>query len=176
MSQRILIAGIGNVFLGDDAFGVEVVRRLADRPLPCGVTVRDFGICGFDLACAIVDGYDAVVLVDATPRGGAPGTLYVIEPDVNSRIAENGSPPTLDGHTMSPDQVLQFVSALGGPIPPLRLVGCEPAAMANIDEPKTGLSPPVQRAVSDALDLIVSLIDDFCVEPMPEGASAATSG
>src|ERR1700734_1751902 len=78
---RILIAGIGNIFLGDDAFGSEVARRLAARPMPDGVKVVDFGIRGFDLTYALLDGSDATILVDATPRGGPPGTLYVIEPD-----------------------------------------------------------------------------------------------
>src|SRR6516225_7125141 len=86
---RILVAGIGNIFLGDDAFGVEVARRLAARPQPDGVRVADFGIRGIDLTYALLDGYETVILVDATPRGGQPGTLYVIEPDVGGP-AESG--------------------------------------------------------------------------------------
>ena len=82
--MTILIAGIGNIFFGDDAFGVEVVRRLAARPLPAGVVVKDFGIRGFDLACALQDGYDAVILVDAMQRGAPPGTLHVLEPETES--------------------------------------------------------------------------------------------
>ena len=86
---RILIAGIGNIFLGDDAFGVEVARRLVRRRLPDGVRVVDFGIRGLDLTYALLDGYEAVILVDAAPRGGPPGTLYVLEPPAGrSRRAE----------------------------------------------------------------------------------------
>src|SRR6202030_732892 len=84
MKERILIAGIGNIFLGDDAFGVEVVRRLAARKLPDAIRVVDFGIRGFDLAYALMEGYEITILVDATPRGGQPGTLYTIEPDLRS--------------------------------------------------------------------------------------------
>ncbi len=84
MKERILIAGIGNIFLGDDAFGVEVVRRLSRsaRKLPDEVRIVDFGIRGFDLAYALMEGYEVAILVDATPRGGVPGTLYTIEPDL----------------------------------------------------------------------------------------------
>src|SRR4028118_1049391 len=87
--ERVLIAGIGNIFLGDDGFGVEVVRRLADRPLPEGVEVKGFGIRGMDLAYALQDDYGLVVFVDATPRGGEAGTGYLIEPG----IAAHGDPP-----------------------------------------------------------------------------------
>ena len=93
MSPTILVAGIGNIFLGDDAFGSEVARRLLLKPWPAGVRVEDFGIRGFDLTFALMDGYDAVILVDATPRGGVPGTLYTIEPDLSEldQLAAGGA-------------------------------------------------------------------------------------
>ena len=80
--MKILVAGVGNIFLGDDAFGVEVARALSGRPLPEGVTVKDFGIRGFDLAYTMLDAWDTVILVDALSRGEAPGTLYLLEPDL----------------------------------------------------------------------------------------------
>src|SRR3954467_12260006 len=83
LTRRILVAGIGNVFLGDDGFGVALAERLAERELPAGVEVVDYGIRGMDLAYALQDGYDAVVFLDATPRGDQPGTLYVIEPELD---------------------------------------------------------------------------------------------
>jgi hydrogenase maturation protease len=154
---RILIAGIGNVFFGDDAFGVEVLRRLSRLPLPGHVRAMDFGIRGFDLACAMLDGYDSVLLVDATSRGGQPGTLYVIELDVEA-LAADGNPPLVTGHSLNPEQVILLVRALGGPLPRLWLVGCEPGELGSADEPRMGLSPAVAEAVELALPLIDSLI------------------
>ena len=175
MSRRILIAGVGNIFLGDDAFGLEVVRKLVDGPLPPGVTVRDFGIRGFDLACAIVDGYDAVVLVDATFRGGEPGTLFVIELDANATAARDRQSPALDGHTMNLDDVLEWVRTLGSPIPTLRLVGCEPAVLGDLENPWVGLSPQVARAAIDAQQLIESLVHELLYESAPKQASGISS-
>jgi hydrogenase maturation protease len=160
MGSRILIAGIGNIFLGDDAFGVEVLRRLVQQPLPDDVRAVDFGIRGFDLACTILDGYDAVILVDASPRGGTPGTLYVIEPDLDSLAADN-SVPQLDGHSLNPARVLESVLALCGPVPRIRLVGCEPATFGSDDQPQMGLSLAVAEAVERAVLLVRSLVEEF---------------
>jgi hydrogenase maturation protease len=164
MSQpRILIAGIGNIFLGDDAFGVEVLRRLAEQPLPAGVRAIDFGIRGFDLACAILEDYDSVILVDATHRGGEAGTLYVLEPDVEAATAGQ-TDMAMNGHSLTPAKVLQWLKALGGALPRLRVVGCEPATFGSQDQTATGLSPAVAAAVDEALPLILSLVDDLSCE------------
>src|SRR6476659_8714525 len=105
---RVLIAGVGNIFLGDDGFGVEVVQRLAQRPLPDGVRVVDFGIRGLDLTFALLDGYEAVILVDAVPRGGVPGTLYVLEPEPGA-ADEPGAPGTMvELHSLDPAKVLRL--------------------------------------------------------------------
>ena len=166
MGSRILVAGIGNIFLGDDAFGVEVLRRLAQQPLPDGVRAVDFGIRGFDLACAILDGYDAVILVDACPRGGTPGTVYVIEPDLDSLTGGN-TVQQLDGHSLNPARVLESVLALGGPVPRLRLLGCEPTAFGSDEQPQMGLSPAVAEAVERALPLLLSLVDELSANDAP---------
>src|SRR5262249_56961070 len=121
---RVLVAGVGNIFLGDDAFGVEVVRRLGRRPLPDGVRVVDFGIRGLDLTYALLDGHEAVILVDALPRGGEPGTLYVLEPEIGAPL---GDAPPVEGHGMDPVKVLHLAAAMGGQVGRLLLVGCEPA-------------------------------------------------
>jgi hydrogenase maturation protease len=161
---RILVAGIGNIFLGDDAFGVEVVARLARRSWPEGVCVADFGIRGFDLAYALMDPWDRVILVDALPRGGAPGTVYVLEPDVT----ELGQPePAGNAHGVDPMRVLRLVRALGGTLLPLCVVGCEPAAFGTDEEPATELSPPVRAAVAEAEKVIVSLIARTVSEEAP---------
>ena len=160
---RILIAGIGNIFFGDDAFGVEVFRRIVQQPLPDGVRAIDFGIRGFDLACAILEGYDAVILVDATVRGGPAGTLYVVEPDLEF-LESDETEPELEGHALSPARVLRWVQAIGGRTPPLRLVGCEPASLGSEDQPQMGLSPVVADAVERAVPLIRSLINEFVTE------------
>src|SRR5262245_38041928 len=157
-SPRILIAGVGNIFLGDDAFGVEVVRRLASRALPEGVRVADFGIRGFDLAFALLDAYDLAVLVDATPRGGHPGTLYVIEPEPEPSGTEN---VPVETHGMNLENVLRLVRSLGGSPPPLRVVGCEPATFGSEEEPALGLSPPVGAAVDEAVRLIEGLVAEY---------------
>jgi hydrogenase maturation protease len=152
----ILVAGIGNIFLGDDAFGVEVVHRLAERPLPGDVQVVDFGIRGFDLAHALMDASDATaVLVDATPRGGEPGTLYVLEAELD------GGEPALEPHGMDPVAVLRLVQVLGGRPPRVLVVGCEPATLDLDEQGQLGLSPPVAAAVDEAVHLIESLVADL---------------
>ena len=156
-SRRVLIAGIGNIFLGDDGFGVEVVRRLAGRELPEGVEVVDFGIRGLDLAYALQDDYDVVVFVDATPRGGEPGTVYLIEPE----IEEEGE-VMLDTHGMDPVKVIKFARALGaGPTRTL-VVGCEPQVVLSgedYDEMLMELSEPVRAAVEEAVKMVESLVE-----------------
>lgn len=155
--RRILVAGIGNVFFGDDGFGVEVARRLLERPQPDGVVVVDFGIRGRDLAYALLDGYDAAVFIDATPRGGRPGTLYVIEPQ------GGGTRGTLvDSHGLTPENALELASAMGGPLPVLRLVGCEPAAIPEPGGMAMGLSAPVAAAVTEAVGMVESLVVELC--------------
>jgi hydrogenase maturation protease len=153
MINRILVGGIGNVFFGDDGFGVEVARRLLERPQPDGVVVVDFGIRGRDLAYALLDGYDAAVLVDATPRGGVPGALYVIEPQ-----ADGGAGTPGDSHGLDPGKALALATAIGGRLPLLRLVGCEPSPVPDPDDMAMELSAPVAAAVAEAVDLVESLV------------------
>jgi hydrogenase maturation protease len=161
---RILVAGIGNIFLGDDAFGVEVIRRLHQEPWPAEIRVVDFGIRGLDLAYALLDGYDTVILVDAVQRGGAPGTVYLIEPEPNETGEDAPGQPLVEPHSMHPAKVLRMVRALGGQCPRLRLVACEPATFGSEEEPAMGLSEPVQAAVSEAVDLVRKLTRDLVQE------------
>jgi hydrogenase maturation protease len=158
LGDRILVAGIGNIFLGDDAFGFEVVRELISSGLPEAVNVVDFGIRGYDLAYAIMDGYAATILVDAAARGNPPGTLYLIEPDQAELSKLAAEVP--DGHSLGPVQVLRLVQSLGGEIARLYLVGCEPAVLETEDG-QIGLSDPVQAAVPQAVDMIRTLINDI---------------
>jgi len=154
---RILIAGIGNIFLGDDGFGVEVVRRLAHCRLPEGVRVADFGIRGFDLAYALQDGYETTILVDACPHGQQPGTVYVIEPALDA--AENATQQSMvDAHSMNPINVIRMARAMNAPIKRILLVGCEPETLGG-EEGAMGLSAPVGAAVDVAVKQITSLID-----------------
>jgi hydrogenase maturation protease len=155
---RILVAGIGNVFLGDDGFGVALADRLARRELPPGVDVVDFGIRGIDLAFAMQDGYDAVVLLDATPRGERPGTLYVIEVD----HSEHGD-AALDTHGMDPARVIGLVRALGGTPPRTLVVGCEPQTRMSADDEDivAQLSEPVRAALSQGVTLVESLLAEL---------------
>ena len=151
MGYRTLIAGIGNIFLGDDGFGVEVANRLSREPLPGWVRVEDFGIRGVHLAYELADGgYEVAVLVDATQQGEPPGTVYLIEPDLTKQPAGH-----LDAHTMTPEAVFQTAHALGGISSRVLIVGCEPA---QTDE-GIGLSEPVTRAVDEAVRMVRSIVE-----------------
>jgi hydrogenase maturation protease len=158
---RILVAGIGNIFLGDDAFGVEVAQRLARRPLAEDVSVVDFGIRGFDLAHALVADEGPAILIDATPRGGTPGSLYVIEPELDEVDLADDPEQALDSHGMDPVRVLRLARAMGGQPRRVLVVGCEPAAYELDEAGGMGLSPPVAAAVDSAIELIERLIDDL---------------
>ncbi|MGE0702664.1 MAG: hydrogenase maturation protease [Vicinamibacterales bacterium] len=149
-STRVLVAGVGNVFLGDDGFGVEVARRLDARRLPDGVRAADFGLRSLHLAYEMLDHPEALtVIVDAMSRGAAPGTLFLVEPEGVTAPATPG-----DAHSVTPDGVLAMVHALGGASPRVVILGCEPA---SCDE-RMGLSPAVEAAIDGAVDMILSLV------------------
>lgn len=154
-SARILVACVGNIFLGDDAFGVEVARRLAARTLPEGARVVDFGIRGLDLAYALVDGYEAVVFVDAMSRGGPTGTLYVLQPDL---IDERTDVPAI-GHGLDPVSVLRLASSMGASVERVFVVGCEPEPFDESNDMSGVLSMPVQLAVDQAVVLVEALVE-----------------
>ena len=159
---RILVAGIGNIFLGDDAFGVEVVRRLARRALPDYVRVADYGIRGLDLAYALLDDYDTAILVDAAARGEEPGTLYVLEPEIED--ADDGQAALVEAHGMNPMRVLAMVRALGGRPRQVLVVGCEPETFGDEFEGAMGLSEEVESAIAGAIAIIESLIAKVALE------------
>jgi hydrogenase maturation protease len=157
-NMRVLVAGIGNIFMADDGFGVEVARRLAQHELPAGVDVVDFGIRGMDLVFALGEGYDAAVFVDAVPRGEPPGTLFVIEPEI-----ETSEQVMLDAHGMDPVKVLSLAGQLG-PVPErILVVGCQPlTGMTGDEEELVGeLSAPVLAAVDEAVRLVESVLDEL---------------
>src|SRR5262245_37052443 len=148
--RRLLVAGIGNVFFGDDGFGVEVVARLARERLPDGVTPMDAGIRGMHLACELLDGrYERVIFVDTLPQQAAAGTVVVMEPDADA--LERGQP---DAHAMTPAAVLGLLRALGGAPPPVLVVGCDPGSL----DPGIGLTPAVAAAVEPAAAAVLRLI------------------
>lgn len=149
--MRVLIAGVGNVFLGDDGFGVEVAAELAGRRLPAGVESSDYGIRGVHLAYQLLDGYDGLILVDAVELGEAPGTVAVIEPA--GMPAAGG----VDAHSMDPATVLATLAALGGQLERVLVVGCQPAAV----EERMGLSAQVAASVVAAADEAVRLAVDL---------------
>jgi len=149
--MRILVAGIGNIFLGDDGFGVEVARRLAAQPIE-GVDVADFGIRGVHLAYELADGYyDAAILVDAVSRGGEPGTLYAIEPDLDQAGLD---PHDADAHSLTPSAVLAWIGKVGRHPARIVVLGCEPAAT----EESMGLSAPVAAAVDEAIRMVREIV------------------
>jgi hydrogenase maturation protease len=170
-TPSILIAGIGNIFLGDDAFGVEVAQRLANRKLPARVKVVDFGIRGLDLAYALLDGFDVTILVDACPRGGTPGTLYVIEPDLNAtpQSPEAGQ-TSVDAHSMDPMNVIRLAKSMGGELKRILLVGCEPLTLGP-EEGAMGLSEPVAAVIEEAANRIETLVETIRRGEWPERSS-----
>lgn len=155
--KRILVAGLGNIFLGDDAFGCEVARELSARALPAEVTVRDFGIKSYDLAYALTESHNAIILVDATPRGDAPGTSYLVEIDPRE-LAELGAEGP-DAHTMNPVNALKMAQSVGPVTAKIYLVGCEPEKLET-ENGEIGLSEPVQRAIPQAIELIERLLTE----------------
>lgn len=166
---RVLVAGVGNLFLGDDGFGVEVVRRLAEREMPPGVDVVDFGIRGMDLAFALQRDYEAVIFVDTAPRGESPGTLSVIEP----HVPRDGG-VAMDTHGMDPVAVLRLAREMGGvPARTLRVVACEPENVmsgAADEDVVMELNEPVRGALDEATRLVETLVTEFTT-PAPGSAS-----
>ena len=158
---RILIAGIGNIFLGDDGFGVEVAKRLSTREFPASVQVVDFGIRGFDLAYALQDGYEITILVDAYPHGQRPGTVSLVEPDL-SKLDEPGQ-SVVETHGMNPLNVLRMAATMNGSLKKVLLVGCEPATFCG-EEGQMGLSEPINAAIDEAVKLVASVVDRILQE------------
>jgi hydrogenase maturation protease len=146
---NVLVAGVGNIFFGDDGFGVEVAKRLAGRELPEGTTVVDYGIRGMHLALDLLSPPDLLVLVDAASRSGPPGTIYIIEPEDDVPVRAP------DAHSIDPNGVFQALRAMGGTVPRARIVGCEPADLSET----IGLSEPVEQAIEPAITMICRLVE-----------------
>jgi hydrogenase maturation protease len=161
----ILIAGIGNIFLGDDAFGCEVAQQMLRHPQPEGVRVVDFGIRGLDLAYCLQEEFTAVILVDAVPRGDVPGTVYLIEPDLSSLQTSAGQYEMIDGHTMNPEKVLRLAASMrpmgGATFGKVLLVGCEPTPFDSEIDMQMELSEPVRAGVDEAIRLIESVVSEI---------------
>lgn len=173
---RTLVAGVGNVFLRDDGFGVEVARLLAGRPQPAGVEIADFGIRGVHLVYELLDGCDLFVLVDAAPRGGEPGTVTVLEvgPDDAGRPPEMGA-PVMDGHGLTPDDIFAMLATMGGHPGRSLLVACEPADVSA----GMGLSEPVRAALPHAVHAVEEILSELEIgqkEGVRDGAQADHSG
>lgn len=167
---RILIAGIGNIFLGDDGFGVEAAQQLSRSNLPATVRVVDFGIRGLDLAYALQDEYETTILIDAFPRGQTPGTISVVEPDLNDPTISFAQGNFVEPHAMNPMNVLRMATAMHGKLKRILLVGCEPATFGG-EEGKIGLSSPVEAAVHEAIKIVENLVEKF----LDEGLHITTS-
>jgi len=161
-NPRILVACIGNIFLGDDGFGTEVARRLASRPLPADVVLKDFGIRGVDLSYALLEPYELVILVDACAKGGEPGSVYLIAPDTSDSDVSGRVPASLDMHGMNPMNVLRTIQSMGSAPSRILIVGCEPADLGG-EEGRLGLSDPVHAAVDEAIAMIETLISKEAV-------------
>jgi hydrogenase maturation protease len=157
-TPSILVAGIGNIFLGDDGFGVGVVQRLGNRKLPDRVKAIDFGIRGFDLAYALLDGFDVTILIDACPRGGTPGSVYLIEPDLSLLDGPEAQQSSVDAHSMNPMNVIRMAKSMGGELKRILLVACEPLTLGP-EEGHMGLSEPVAAAVEEAVNVVECLIE-----------------
>jgi len=165
----ILVAGIGNIFLGDDAFGVEAVKRLAARKLPASIRVVDFGIRGFDLVYALQDGYETTILVDACPQGHPPGTIFVIEPDLNQPDG-SGQQSVVETHGMNPMNVIRMAKTMNAPLKQLLVIGCEPETLGG-DEGQMGLSPAVEASLDEAVRVIESVVNRILDGTWPDTKS-----
>jgi hydrogenase maturation protease len=159
MSPKILIAGVGNIFLGDDAFGVETAHALSQRQLPQGVSVVDYGIRGFDLAYALLDPWDAVILIDTLQRGESPGTLYTLEPDLSGMRGPQPADMMMNPHGMDPVRVLQLAFSMGDVSSKMYVVGCEPADFGDEFEGRMSLSEAVQDSIAEAVVMVEDLIE-----------------
>lgn len=166
MTARILVAGIGNIFLSDDGFGSEVVRSAAIARDDPSVRVIDYGIAGMHLAYDLLDGWDTLVLVDAVPSRGNPGTLHVFQAEHDDDRPpgdESDSSATgVDAHGMDPEAVFASVRALGGVPPYTVVVGCE----AGTVEEGIGLSEPVARAVPRAARAVEEIVAALRIAPV----------
>jgi hydrogenase maturation protease len=160
--SRVLVAGVGNIFLGDDGFGVEVARLLGDEPVAPDVKVADFGIRGVHLAYELLEGYDALVLIDAVSRGDPPGTVSVIEAATDTADGD-GVLAAMDAHGMNPGAVLAMVGDLGGRVGQVLVVGCEAGCLDH----GIGLSAPVNAALPAAVEAVRELIDTLVKEGTP---------
>jgi hydrogenase maturation protease len=165
--KQILVAGVGNAWLRDDAFGSECARRLEAEGVPDGVTVMDFGTSGLDLAYELIRGYSALVLLDASRQGDAPGTLYVIEPDRGEFAGALQDGEQIDPHDMNPRTVLRFVNAIGGWPGKVVVIACEPG---ETDDPGYGLTAPVEVAVGTAVRLVRETVADLQTDAAYEQA------
>jgi hydrogenase maturation protease len=158
LTKQVLVAGVGNAWMRDDGFGGEVTKALSERELPAGVQVIDFGSGGLDLAYEVMRGYDALILIDISRQGEAPGTLYVMEAkeeDVEGGI-EDGE--MIDPHGMDPQTVLRFVKYVGGWPGKVFVVACEPQV---VDDLGFGLSDPVKASVAKAVDVVLETIEEL---------------
>jgi hydrogenase maturation protease len=174
MRDQILVAGIGNVFLGDDGFGAAVTRRLRERELPGGVSVFDFGTGGLKLAYEVMRGYSGLVLVDVSRQGGEPGTLYVMDADPEDVSGEIADGDALDPHGMDPRTVLRFVKAIAGWPGRVVIVACEPAEL-GADGGMT-LSGPVAEAVDRAVEVVLETLGELRSELAAGSAGGSGSG
>ena len=156
---KVLVAGIGNVFRGDDGFGVAVVAALRGA-LPAPVTLLDIGIRAVDLGYTLLEGWDTVILVDASPRGHPPGTVTVLEPLIESHSQRAATPFPGFGHSLDVEQVLESVTAAGAKLGKVRIVGCEPLTLGTDEEGALGLSAPVEQAVVEAAELVKRMVTD----------------
>jgi hydrogenase maturation protease len=163
----ILVAGIGNIFKGDDGFGVAVAHRMAGRPLPAGVTLKDFGIRGLDLTYALLDGYAGVILVDTAQRGKPPGTVYVIEPEASAIADPQPEDLLFSPHELDPARVLRLAAALGSQCRRVVLVACEPASFGDDEWGAMELTTPVAAAIDIAADLVEQVVHQLLTEESP---------
>ena len=176
MTGSVLVVGVGNLLRQDDGFGIVVAQRLeALGNLPAGVRVTETGIAGVGLVQDLMDGYDALVIVDAVSRGGAPGTLYLLEPgvpDIRGWTDEERRAFLADLHQVEPSKALGLAAALGVLPPTVRILGCEPA---DCDEAEIGLTPAVARAADLAVERVLLLLDEL-LAPVPATVGAAKTG
>jgi hydrogenase maturation protease len=173
-AERTLVAGVGNIFARDDAFGVEVIRLLADRPVEPGVEIRDFGIRGVHLVYDLLDGCDLFVLIDAAASGDDPGTVTVLEVEPGKTPAD-GDPapaPVIDAHGLTPDDIFALLASLDGRPGRSLVVACQPADTS----PGMGLSDPVRAALPHAVTAVEEILREHRIQHRVLGTNGAQDG
>lgn len=159
--MKTLVAGMGNVLRGDDGFGIRVIDELKQNHIfTDDVNLYEAGIGGISLVQELMSGYDALIVIDAVEKGAAPGTVFVLEPMDGKVEIKNLElhQKMVDMHYADPSKVLLMAKAVNVCPPIVYIVGCQPEF---VDEAEEGLRPSVENAIPQAINEVISLLEQL---------------